>query len=116
MEVGKVDVEAAVVLVVRVEGQPEHPLLQVVTLDQRAQVEERIEQKIAILVDDPDETGALDDKEPAATIVGSRDVDRIGQAAGNLDELDARVARQRPAGPDGTATRAAALGLIEGRG
>ena len=79
MEVGEVDVEAAVVLVVGVEGQAEHPLLQVVALDQHAQIEERIGQEMAILVDDPDEAGALDHEEPAAAVVGRRDVDRIGQ-------------------------------------
>src|SRR4051794_33599811 len=115
MEVGEVDVEAAIVLVVRVEGQPEHSLLQVVALDQRAQVEERIGQKIAILVDDPDEPGPLDDKEPAATVVGRRDVDRIGQATGDLDELDGRVTRQRPTGLDSALARSAALGLVESR-
>ena len=116
MEVGEVDVEQAIVLEIRVEGESEHALLQVVTLDKHAQVEERVGQEIAILVDDPDAADALDHEEPAAAVIGRRDVDRVGQAIGNLDELDGRVARERPARLDGALTRTAALGLIRRRG
>src|SRR5215203_1134519 len=114
VKIGEVDVEAAVVRIVRVEGQPEHSLFQVVALDQHAQVEEWVWQEIAILINDPDEAGALNDEEAATAVVGSRDVDRVGQALGDFDQLDGRVARERATGLDGASARPAALSLIEG--
>ena len=96
--VGEVDEEAAVVRVVGVERQTEQPLLEVVVLDQLGQVEERLRQEVAVLVDDPDAADALDDEEPAAAVVGGGDVDRVGEPAGDLDELDGGLPGSVPPG------------------
>ena len=67
----KSTIEAAVVRVVRVERQSEQTLLQEVVLHQFGQVEERLGQQVAVLVDDADPAHPLDDEEPAAAIPGA---------------------------------------------
>ena len=78
--------------------QAEQPLLQGQAITAIGDVEERLEQELAVPVDDPDATGALDDEEAVATVIRRGDVDGIGQPLGDLDELDLRLARQRPPG------------------
>ena len=89
--------------------QAEQPLLQGQAIDAIGDVEERLGQELAVPVDDPDATGALDDEEAVATVIRRGDVDGIGQPLGDLDELDLRLSRQRP--PWGS-NRAQRRGLV----
>src|SRR5215213_10034419 len=93
--VAVVDIEATIAGVVRVEGQSQQPLLEEVDLDDFRDVEERILEEGAILIEDTNATDALDDEYATRSIIWRRSIDRVDQAICHLDQLNSRIARQR---------------------
>ena len=95
-EVAVVDVEQSVLFIVRMEGLSEEALLLMIQFDQLGDIEERLVEKVPVLVDDQYLASALDDEDAPATVTGIGYVDRINKSVGHLDELDVDTAGQRP--------------------
>ena len=79
------------------ERQSEQPLLEIVVLDEFGQVEKRLGQQVAVLVDDADASHPLDNEEPATAIIWRGNVHRVGQTSSHFDELDLWIPWQRAA-------------------
>jgi hypothetical protein len=99
-----VHVKVPVLLEVRVEGDGIEALLDELVLDDVAEridlgeVEERLLVDAAVLIGDPDATDALGDEDAARSVIGRRDVRRIGEAVGDLDQRDLGIAGKRARG------------------
>ena len=84
VELGEVDVELAVGLVARVEGEPQETLL-VALGDHVRDIEERGRVEDAVL-DDADLAALFDDEQPTRAIAGAGHEDRLGEPGHDLLE------------------------------
>src|SRR5699024_8457308 len=78
------------------ERHPEHSLFKELILDVARDIEERFVEQVAVLIDDADRSGALENKDTTAAIMRGGGVDRFVDFVRHLDELDIRVAWQFP--------------------
>ena len=75
------------------ECEPQQALLQELELDIARDIQERLLKQLAVL-HDPDLATSLGDEQAPRTVIRRGYVDWLGQAVGDLDELDLRIARQ----------------------
>ncbi len=87
-----VDEQAAVLREVRVECEPQEPLLTWSKGHRRREVKKWLGQDGAIRIHDPDRTSDFNDEHAATAIRWERDVDWSLKIASNLNELDLGVA------------------------